>query len=60
VTSPDRAFRKGQNVGLYNADLLEALAIDARRVWLRQLPETEPAADGRQIDDWGIEQPPAG
>lgn len=55
VTSPDRSFRKGQNVGRYNADLLETLAIDARRVWLRQLPETEPAADGRQIDDWGIE-----
>lgn len=56
VISPDRSFRKGQNVGLYNEQLLEAMDIDARRVWLRQLPETEPAAvGGRQVDDWGIE-----
>lgn len=55
VTSADRAFRKGQNVGLYNADLLDALGIDARRVWLRQLPETEPpAGGGRFTDDWGV------
>jgi uroporphyrinogen decarboxylase len=56
VTSPDRWFRKGQNVGLYNDDLLAALNIDARRVWLRQLPESVPsAADCRCTDEWGIE-----
>ena len=56
VTSVDRSFRKGQNVGLYNDKLLAALDIDARRVWLRQLPETEPSPkDGRVVDDWGIE-----
>jgi uroporphyrinogen decarboxylase len=56
VSSPDRSFRKGQNVGLYNDELLEVLDIDARRVWLRQLPDTEPSgADGRHIDEWGIE-----
>jgi uroporphyrinogen decarboxylase len=61
VTSPDRSFRKGQNVGLYNDELLAALDIDARRVWLRQLPETEPAAaDGRIVDDWGIEHAKCG
>ena len=56
VSSQDRCFRKGQNVGLYNTDLLDALDINSRRVWLRQLPETEPpAAGGRFADDWGIE-----
>lgn len=61
VASPDRSFRKGQNVGLYNDQLLEAMDIDARRVWLRQLPETEPAAaDGRIVDDWGIEHAKCG
>ncbi len=61
VTSPDRCFRKGQNVGRYNAELLETLEIDARRVWLRQLPETEPpAAGGRFADDWGIEHEKCG
>jgi uroporphyrinogen decarboxylase len=36
--------------------LLEAMNIDARRVWLRQLPETEPSGtDGRHVDEWGIE-----
>lgn len=55
VTGQDRSFRKGQNVGLYNDALLAALDIDARRVWLRQLPETEPSAeDGSVTDDWGI------
>ncbi|MBI5380969.1 MAG: hypothetical protein HZA31_03625 [Opitutae bacterium] len=61
VTSPDRQFRRGQNVGRYNAELLAALQIDARRVWLRQLPETEPpAAGGRFADDWGIEHEKCG
>lgn len=61
VSSADRSFRKGQNVGLYNPDLLEALAIDARRVWLRQLPETEPpAGGGRFADDWGVEHEKCG
>lgn len=61
VNSPDQRFRKGQNVGLYNGELLEALDIDARRVWLRQLPETEPpVAGGRFADDWGIEHEKCG
>ena len=56
VTSPDRFFRKGQNVGRYNDDLLERLDIDARRVWLRQLPEHEPpATTGQFQDEWGID-----
>jgi len=60
ITSPDRSFRKGQNVSLYNDDLLAALEIDARRVWLRQLPETEPAPDGSIVDDWGIKHEKCG
>src|ERR1019366_1157491 len=61
VTSPDRCFRKGQNVGLYNPELLAALEVNARRVWLRQLPETEPPATGdRFADDWGIEHEQCG
>lgn len=31
-----------QNVGLCSDPLLEAMDIDARRVWLRQLPEIGP------------------
>ena len=61
VTTEDRSFRKGQNVGRYNDELLAALDIDARRVWLRQLPETEPTPkDGRVVDDWGIEHAECG
>jgi uroporphyrinogen decarboxylase len=61
VPGPDRCFRKGQNVGLYNPELLDALEVDARRVWLRQLTETEPpATGGRFADDWGIEHEKCG
>ena len=42
-------------MGLYNDQLLEAMDIDARRVWLRPLPETDSGAADRQVDDWGIE-----
>lgn len=61
VTSPDRCFRNGQNVKLYNEQLLEALDIDAGRVWLRQLPETEPGSEDAVFrDEWGIEHQKCG
>jgi uroporphyrinogen decarboxylase len=53
--SAERMFRKGQNVKFYNEAVLEALGIDARRVWLRQLPEETVAADDALFTDmWGV------
>lgn len=55
VTSVDRIFRFGENVKLYNEDLLEALHIDARRVWMRPLPESRPDPGAEEsLDEWGI------
>lgn len=55
ITSADRLFRQGANVKAINEDVLVALNVDARRVWLRQLPEEAVAAEGGRFTDlWGI------
>ena len=55
ITSPDRLFRQGANVNALSEDVLVALGIDARRVWLRQLPEEAAAAQRERFADrWGI------
>ncbi len=55
ITSADRLFRQGANVKAMNEDVLGALGVGARRVWLRQLPEESAAAQGERFTDrWGI------
>ncbi len=55
VTTEDRQFRSGQDVSLYNEDVLEALNIDARRVWMRELPEFYINDTCEKfVDEWGV------
>ena len=39
VMSADRQFRKNANVTFTNDEMLDALGVDARRVWMRHLPQ---------------------
>ncbi len=50
-----RRFRGGTNVNYYDDQVLEALGVDARRVWMRSPAATlRPEGDGLARDEWGL------
>ncbi len=55
-----RRFRQGEAVSYYDEQLLEALQVDTRRVWLRQVHEPRRRHDGTLQDEWGVLRREAG
>mgnify|MGYP000863312442 FL=1 len=56
-----RRFRTGENVNYYDEQILDALDMDTRRVWLRQPPHAKRYhGDGSVTDEWGLRRIPVG
>jgi len=49
-----RRFRHGEAVSYYDDQVLDALQVDTRRVWLRQVHEPRRWPDGTVQDEWGV------
>ncbi len=50
-----RRFRHGENVNYYDEEVLQALDVDARRVWMRPPARALRAeSDGTVSDEWGL------
>jgi len=53
-----RLFRREENTRFYDERILDALGVDTRRVWMRQLQGRlgQLDADGTLIDEWGLKR----
>jgi uroporphyrinogen decarboxylase len=56
IQGEGRMFRKAWNVRYYDERVLDALAVDFRRVWIREPANWQPAVteDGLVTDEWGM------